>query len=161
MTQRDNIKIKNMDFNEIPYVAEMEKRCFSLCAWTERMFVNVFNDRSENIMLSAYYEDRLAGYIVMGICLDEAEIQVLAVDEMFRRKGIAERLIDHAETMISGRVERIFLEVRENNDAARKLYEKKGFEVTGMRKNYYRDNSGNPPENAVLMTRFLKIGDNV
>ena len=43
-------------------------------------------------------------------------------------------------------VKSLFLEVRENNTAARKLYEKTGFVEVGMRKNYY----SNPTENAVL-----------
>lgn len=152
MMQRDNIKIRKTELNDIPLIAEMEKRCFSVCAWTENMFMNVFSDsNNENIMLSAYYGETLAGYIVMGICLDEAELMVIAVDEAFRNRGIAEILLDTALEMLKGKIKRIFLEVRESNNAARRLYEKKGFQANGMRKNYYRDNSGNPPENAVLM----------
>ena len=46
----------------------------------------------------------------------------------------------------------IHLEVRESNTPARTLYEKLGFTVDGIRKNYYE----RPRENAVLMTRYLK-----
>jgi ribosomal-protein-alanine N-acetyltransferase len=43
----------------------------------------------------------------------------------------------------------VFLEVRESNSAARTLYEKAGFEATGLRKSYY----ANPVEDAVLYRR--------
>ena len=43
---------------------------------------------------------------------------------------------------------RAFLEVRAGNDAAQAMYKKFGFEVTGIRPKYYRDND----EDAILMT---------
>lgn len=157
MMQKDNIIIKDMEYHEISYIAEMEKRCFEVCAWSEEMFKSMFNEPdAENIMLSAYCNEVLAGYIVMKLCIDEAEIFVIAVDEPFRGRGIATRLISRAEELIKGRAVKVMLEVREGNLAARKLYNKKGFIEVGMRKNYYRDLSGKPPENAVLMTKYLK-----
>ena len=156
MMQKNKISIKNTEYYEIPYIAEMEKRCFSICAWTESMFKSEFeNNDGRNIMLTAYFNDMIAGYIVMRLCIDEAEIMVIAVDEPFRRNGIAEMLIDHAENLIKDRISKILLEVREKNEPAINLYIKKGFEKVGLRKNYYRDFSGQPPENAVLMTKEM------
>lgn len=45
--------------------------------------------------------------------------------------------------------EAVFLEVRESNMAARRLYEKLGFAETGRRRGYY----ANPPEDAVLYSK--------
>ena len=42
-----------------------------------------------------------------------------------------------------------FLEVRESNDAARRLYEKMGYEQIGVRKNFYEK----PAENAIIMSK--------
>lgn len=158
MMPKDNIIIKDMDYHEIPYIAEIENRSFSICAWTEEMFKSMFDDPyHENIMLTAYFNNMIAGYIVMQLCVDEAEIMVIAVDEPFRRKGIAKNLLEYAEKMINDKAERILLEVRESNISAQTLYTKKGFEKVGLRKNYYHDFSGQPPENAVLMTKYLKM----
>ncbi len=156
MKQKSNIQIKNTEHYEIPYIAEMEKRCFSVCAWTENMFKNVFESADNNIMLTAYCDDKLAGYIVVSFCIDEAEIMVVAVDEPFRQRGVAQALLDSAETALNGRAEKIFLEVRESNTPAQKLYEKNNFVVTGFRKNYYSDFSGQKPEDAILMTKYLR-----
>lgn len=157
MMQKNKIKIKNMEHYEIPYVAMIEKRSFSICAWNESMFRSELeNNDGRNIMLTAYFEDMLAGYLIMQTGIDEAELMVLAVDEQFRKKGIAQLLMDTAEKMLDENIAQILLEVREKNIPAINLYTKKGFERVGMRKNYYRDFSGQPPENAVLMTKYLK-----
>lgn len=73
----------------------------------------------------------------------EFEILNLAVDPAHRRQGIAKALLDHQ--LARGGVH--FLEVRESNNAARKLYEGLGFEVIGTRRDYYR----NPEESAIVM----------
>ena len=47
--------------------------------------------------------------------------------------------------------ERMYLEVRRSNAAARELYKKAGFAVCGQRRGYYE----NPTEDAILMDREL------
>jgi ribosomal-protein-alanine N-acetyltransferase len=73
----------------------------------------------------------------------EFEILNLAVHPAYRRNGIAKALLAHQ--LARGGVH--FLEVRESNGAARKLYEHKGFEVIGTRRDYY----SNPEETAIVM----------
>ena len=48
-----------------------------------------------------------------------------------------------------------FLEVRESNSAARKLYDSRGFREIGRRRNYYR----RPVEDALVMRRILEVAD--
>ncbi|HBC19279.1 MAG TPA: ribosomal-protein-alanine N-acetyltransferase, partial [Alcanivorax sp.] len=50
----------------------------------------------------------------------------------------------------------VYLEVRESNQSAQALYRQLGFEVCGVRKNYYRKGDGH--ENAVLMQCLLTSG---
>jgi ribosomal-protein-alanine acetyltransferase len=76
---------------------------------------------------------------------DEWEILNLAVDPAHRRKGVARRLLED-------RVKRVqsswFLEVRQSNLAAIRLYESLGFRISGRREGYYND----PPEAGIVMT---------
>jgi ribosomal-protein-alanine N-acetyltransferase len=51
-------------------------------------------------------------------------------------------------------VRTVFLEVEENNQPARRLYERAGFTVVGRRERYYRQDGGEPL-NALLMRRDL------
>ena len=77
----------------------------------------------------------------------EREILNLAVEPSLRRRGVARRLL---EEVLSREEGTWFLEVRESNAAAIRLYEGLGFRPMGLRKNYYND----PSESGIVM-RFL------
>lgn len=82
----------------------------------------------------------------------EWEIENIVVAPKVRRKGIGRQLVD-ALLAAAGETnsESVFLEVRESNAAARKLYESAGFQQNGRRKSYYSD----PPEDAILYRKDL------
>lgn len=94
----------------------------------------------------------IVGYGGFWLMVDEAHISTLATHPLWRRRGIGELLlvamIDRA-TAIGARW--VTLEVRPSNVVAQALYRKYGFEVTGLRKNYYSDNG----EDALIMTTPL------
>ena len=75
---------------------------------------------------------------------DEIEILNVAVDSTSRRRGIGRSLICELIGKSPGTV---FLEVRQSNIAARKLYHSLGFEVAGVRQDYYSQ----PMESAIVM----------
>jgi ribosomal protein S18 acetylase RimI-like enzyme len=74
----------------------------------------------------------------------EREILNLAVEARYRRRGLATALI---ESLRRRWPDEIFLEVRESNLAARKLYRKLGFDDAGLRPGYYNG----PAEAAIVM----------
>lgn len=77
----------------------------------------------------------------------------IVVAEECRRQGVASLLLRAlAEHVQNLQGDFVFLEVRESNHAARKLYDRFGFEITGRRKNYYSD----PAEDAILYRRVVK-----
>lgn len=88
------------------------------------------------------------GFACVSIIPPEAELMNIAVDEKHRKKGIAASLLDFSikETISMGG-EVMYLEVRESNAPARHLYEKFGFKMIGVRRNYYTL----PRDNAVIM----------
>ncbi|MDE6035261.1 MAG: ribosomal protein S18-alanine N-acetyltransferase [Ruminococcus sp.] len=90
----------------------------------------------------------LSGYFAEG----EGDITSVAVDENFRRSGLAQKLIIEFISILPENTENIFLEVRENNVPAISLYRKCGFEKLSIRKNFYT----NPDENAVVMVKAVK-----
>lgn len=91
----------------------------------------------------------IAGFIVTRTTgPGQSEILNLAVDPALRRQGVARRLLEQA--LHHGKHEGHgvwFLEVRESNSAAIRLYEDSGFERIGVRKNYYSD----PSEAGIVM----------
>ncbi len=76
-------------------------------------------------------------YSYYDIC-GEANVNNLAVAENYRRKGVGAAMIeDLLHTAKSNNINAVTLEVNENNDAAIALYRKFGFEVEGVRRNFY------------------------
>jgi len=88
---------------------------------------------------------RLAGFAVARhTAPDEIEILNVAVDPRFRRRGIARELV---RELIGKNPGTVFLEVRQSNLVARKVYHSLGFQVIAVRQDYY---SG-PAESAIVM----------
>ncbi|WP_343210412.1 ribosomal protein S18-alanine N-acetyltransferase [Anaerolentibacter hominis] len=138
--------VRRMEPGDAGAAAELEAELFAL-PWSEQGFLDAL-DRPDTLYLAAIQEEKLAGYCGMWCVLDEAEITNVAVRPSFRRRGIGREML--TELIRRGRKRQIstfFLEVRESNEAAIRLYESLGFAVNGLRKNFY----DRPRENAVLM----------
>jgi ribosomal-protein-alanine N-acetyltransferase len=95
------------------------------------------------------------GFAVSRMAADEAEILSIAVAVNHRGRGLSRNLLLTHLGHLAGRgVGKVFLEVEENNQPARRLYERAGFAVAGRRERYYREANGEQL-NALLMRRDL------
>ena len=93
----------------------------------------------------------LSGFALLRAAADECELLTLAVAPERRGSGVGSLLLEGAMARASRSGARsLFLEVAEDNDAARGLYAGYGFRAVGRRPNYYRPRSG-PPVDAVTM----------
>ncbi len=94
----------------------------------------------------------VAGYSVVWTSSVECELANLAVDPARRRGGLGAQLLDAAlaQAQAEGLLV-MFLEVRDSNAAARRLYASRGFHEVGRRASYYR----NPVEDALVLRRDL------
>ena len=89
------------------------------------------------------------------LAADEAEILSIAVAADQRGRGLSrDLLLTHLGHLAGRGVRTIFLEVEENNQPARRLYERTGFPVVGRRERYYQEANGEQL-NALLMRRDL------
>ncbi|MCO1333251.1 ribosomal protein S18-alanine N-acetyltransferase [Microbulbifer sp. OS29] len=121
-------------------------------AWSESQYQQSFSaghycwvmEQSKNIIACC----------VTSKLLDEAEILDIAVSPAWRRRGLAEALLENLIATLPAEIARLLLEVRVSNLAARSLYRKLGFSEDGMRKNYYPALDGRR-EDAVLMSLAL------
>ena len=87
---------------------------------------------------------------VQVLVLDEVHINNLAVRGDFRGQGVGKTLLERVLIEAASRgARRATLEVRRSNEAARRLYERLGFEVAATRPNYY----ASPPEDALILWR--------
>jgi ribosomal-protein-alanine N-acetyltransferase len=133
---------------DIPAVSELDQISFSL-PWPERSFRFEVTSNNAARCWVAELDGRIVGMIIGWLFVDEIHIANVATHPDFRRQGIAQKLLTYAlrYTADEGAVTS-FLEVRESNLAAQAMYRKFGYENTGRRKRYYKDND----EDAILMT---------
>jgi ribosomal-protein-alanine N-acetyltransferase len=104
---------------------------------------------------------RLLAFLLAQGAAGEAEILTLATNPQERRRGHAQALIGIlAAYYKAAGTTRLFLEVREDNEAALALYEKTGFRRIGLRPSYYRDLRDGNWRSAVLMCRELGKREN-
>lgn len=83
-------------------------------------------------------EGGLQGFVLIQIIADEAEILTFCVQPDVRQLGLGRALLQSAFDLARARgVTRMFLEVGEDNLAARALYESEGFALVGRRAAYY------------------------
>ena len=98
---------------------------------------------------------KIIGFAVSRMAADEAELLSIAVDAAQRGRGLSrDLLLTHLGHLAGRGVRKVFLEVEENNQPARRLYEWAGFEVVGRRERYYQQ-PGGEQLNALLMRRDL------
>ena len=124
--------------------------------WNEQQFALVCGTTAgyRESALVAVEDNSLHGFVVFSQVLDEGSIHNLAVRSAYHRKGLGRLLLEAAVAeMIRADARRCLLEVRRSNKAARRLYERSGFALDGVRKNYYPKAGGR--EDALLMSREL------
>ncbi|RTL70681.1 MAG: ribosomal-protein-alanine N-acetyltransferase [Pseudonocardiaceae bacterium] len=87
-------------------------------------------------------EGTLIGYaglaFTAGPPQPEAEVHTIGVDPAHQGRGLGRVLLHRLLTPADEVGATIFLEVRTDNEPARRLYESEGFEIVGVRKRYYR-----------------------
>lgn len=151
MADEFHVIIRRMRAEDAAYVAEIERKSFSE-PWPEKEFTKA-SAADNYIYLVAEHNNKIIGYAGCVFAADEADITNIAVDFEVRRMGIGRRLLlCLVEQAQKAGLANIFLEVRVSNEAARRLYVQTGFEVVGLRKNFY----SKPAEDGILMVKNLQ-----
>ena len=144
--------IIEMNASHVAQVAELEKKCFS-DPWSEKSVAGELDNKLA-YWLVAVEGDFVTGYVGSQTVMGETDMMNIAVHPDYRRKGIAEALVNKLVDELKARESRcLTLEVRASNVPAHKLYEKLGFQQIGRRPKYYR----NPREDALILRKEWEI----
>jgi [ribosomal protein S18]-alanine N-acetyltransferase len=93
----------------------------------------------------------VAGFVIGQIAADEAEILSIGVAPEWQRRGIARHMVEGLiRAARRAEVDRLYLEVAADNDAALRLYEGLGFAIAAKRKGYYLRAAAEPADALVL-----------
>lgn len=133
------MKFESLKYEHLRQMAEIEREAFDQ-PWNERMFIPEVEDPSAHYLVGVR-GDEVICYGGFHKVLDEAHITNIAVKATERGKGIGKLLVSEliSRAKLLG-IKYMTLEVRDNNEAAIRLYEGFGFKVEGVRKKYYNNN---------------------
>jgi ribosomal-protein-alanine N-acetyltransferase len=134
--------------SDLDAILEIEQSSF-VNPWTREMYLAELENRG----VSYCYVVRNPARVLVGFCsfwrvLDELHINNLAVAPPHRGGGAGTALL-HEILREGARMgaRRATLEVRQSNESARRLYERLGFSVAGVRRGYYTK----PVEDALVL----------
>jgi ribosomal-protein-alanine N-acetyltransferase len=144
---RVRVDIRRLTLADLSAIERIEERVYPT-PWSRSMFAGELAKPS-SICLGAFDEEgRLTGYLIVSRYVDAWHVMNLAVHDRLRRAGIASRLLAALfELTGSDRTRGYTLEVRVSNKGAIALYERWGFDTSGIRRGYYTDNR----EDALIM----------
>ena len=144
------MNIRLWRYEDLNGIAVLENECFSQDPWNMQMLAESF--LSPHFVGVLMEEDgAVTAYGGIGVVEDEAELQLIATAEMYRRCGRGKLILARLEEEAKSRgAKTMFLEVRVSNSSALMMYLKDGFQGIYTRPRYYRDG-----EDAVVMKKEL------
>jgi ribosomal-protein-alanine N-acetyltransferase len=143
--------IRALREQDVAAVTEILRGAPESVFWPESSVKEVIASKSA-VALVSEVEGKTIGFLIGRQAADEAEILNLAVVKESRRRGEGGTLLEAAlEEFRTRRVSRVFLEVRDSNEAGIAFYGKHGFSKIGQREGYYRE----PFESAIVMEKKL------
>ncbi|APX62110.1 ribosomal protein S18-alanine N-acetyltransferase [Acinetobacter schindleri] len=140
--------IRLMQIADIDAVTQIEQQVQSH-PWTRTQFEEAVSAYQSTII---EYAGKVVGFCILQPVLDEANLLLMAIDPSQQGKGLGFQLLEESIQLLKNNPVQIFLEVRESNTAAIRLYEKAGFHQIDLRKNYY-PNPGGGREHAIIMVK--------
>ena len=146
------VRIVPMTADHLDDIARLEQICFSR-PWSRRMLAEELENQCAAFLVALEPEtEKVVGYAGLLVMADEGYITNVAVFPEYRRRGVAEQIIQVFCDFAQGNhLAFLTLEVRPSNAPAISLYNSFGFEEVGRRKNYY----DLPREDALILTRYF------
>lgn len=160
--QNENRQSADVEVREIPKSEKQAEALYQIAkagygknfTWSRAQFIeSLFSPFT--VYLGLFEDKHCVGFLCFHEVAGDMEIHHLVLLPEKRRKGYAGRLLSEMTHRMSSRNSGpVFLEVRESNEPARRLYRQFGFKEAGIRKKYY----DSPLEDAIIM-KFVKKGE--
>ena len=150
-----------MTVDDLPAVMVLEEELFAPDTWTEAMYRDELSrgDTRFYVVAEFHLEDDdeelpptkpvMVGYGGLIAYDDEAHVATLGVTKALQGEGVGSLLLDALLAEADKRSPVVLLEVRADNEAAQRLYQRRGFTEIGRRRGYYQPSGAD----AVVMKR--------
>ncbi len=138
---------RRMVIADVDAIAAIEVEAYAY-PWTHGNFVDSLQAGYDCWVMEC--DGAIAGYAVTAVAAGEAHLLNLCVAVAWQRRGLGSQLLHFVIAYVRAvRAEKMFLEVRPSNAAARRLYQRAGFREIAIRRDYYPGPDGH--EDAVVM----------
>ena len=158
------VRLRRMTADDLPAVMVLEEELFAPDTWTEAMYRDELSrDDTRYYVVAEFHlegeddeEDAevaaapvMVGYGGLIAYDDEAHVATLGVTKALQGEGVGSLLLDDLLAEADKRSPAVLLEVRADNEAAQRLYQRRGFTEIGRRRGYYQPSGAD----AVVMRR--------
>ncbi|MFP5373207.1 MAG: ribosomal protein S18-alanine N-acetyltransferase [Actinomycetes bacterium] len=156
------VRLRPMTVDDLPAVMVLEEELFAPDTWTEAMYRDELSRADTRYYVVAEFhlggededepeggEPVLVGYGGLIAYDAEAHVATLGVATALQGEGVGSLLLDDLLAEADRRSPVVLLEVRADNEAAQRLYRRRGFEEIGRRRGYYQPSG----DDAVVMRR--------
>jgi ribosomal-protein-alanine N-acetyltransferase len=149
-TEAGGVRLTRLRWWHLDDVLRAEDELFGDEAWSAELFWSELAQPGRTWLAALDGSGRVVGYAGLARYPDEAYVQNIAVVAQAQGRGLGARLLDAllAEAASDG-LTVVGLEVRADNDAAQRLYRRRGFRVVGRRRGYYQPSGAD----ALVMVR--------
>jgi ribosomal-protein-alanine N-acetyltransferase len=147
--------VKRASMKDLEVLYRIEQECFNAEAFSKRYIASLLR-APESVSLLARHDGEVVGFVIGLVSVygttKIGHIMTIDVLPKHRRRGVGLKLLSEIEEEFKNIGVRVcFLEVREDNVAAKRLYEKSGYvEVERLEDFYYRGGHGIRLEKALL-----------
>jgi ribosomal-protein-alanine N-acetyltransferase len=137
--------------DDLDEIMEIERLGFA-SPWSRQVFVEEFEQEFSQIVVVRHEDNhRVLAFIIFWVVHDEIHVLNVSTHPDWRRRGLAQRLMEHAiRTGLARNARLVTLEVRRSNRAAQALYAGMGFQQVNVRRRYYEN-----AEDALVMVLKL------
>lgn len=142
-----DVTVRRMTLDDIDRIVEIENISFHT-PWTKENFHFELTENKCAVYMVGEIDGIVVGYGGMWKMVDEGHITNIAVDPIYRGRGVGDAILSAMVIYAKENgITAMTLEVRTQNKLARSLYNKHGFKDEAIRKGYYT----NPDDDAIIM----------
>lgn len=154
MKQQISHLLTEQSESDLSQIAQLEKQLFSVGSWTDDVLQDFFSQRHTHFFVMRL-DNKIMGYCMTQVMFDTAEILRIGVSRAYQRQGLAKQILMEVMVFLKKmEVDKLLLEVRNDNMSAIGLYQGFDFKQIHVRKNYY-DNKDGTFTDALILQKVL------
>ena len=154
MKQQISHLLTEQSESDLSQIAQLEKQLFAIDSWTDDVLQEFFSQRHTHFFVMRL-DNKIMGYCITQVMFDTAEILRIGVSRAYQRQGLAKQILMEVMVFLKKmEVDKLLLEVRNDNLSAIGLYQGFDFKQIHVRKNYY-DNKDGTFTDALILQKAL------